>query len=145
MSSFKNIVCLDLVLGQEIKSDHLFNMDIISKNLEDFNERFESDIMLSYEVGDYLFEPLEENDEHALWFCEGIPELLFFAHSPTCNDEKELDLYLENRSKEMKYLYSPQLYEPYAKRYFDYAPLGFLSEESMDYIKYEMNNLLFGE
>jgi len=145
MSSFKNIVCLDLVLGQEIAQDHLFNMEIISKNLEDFNERFESDIMLSYEADDCLFEPLEEDDEHALWFCEGIPELLDFSQSSKCNDEKELDLYLENRSREMKYLYSPQLYEPYAKRYFDYAPIGFLTDESMDYIKYEMNNLLFGE
>lgn len=101
--------------------------------------------MLCYDIFDYIFEPLEENDEHALWFCEGIPEFLDFSQSSKCNDEKELDLYLENRSKEMKYLYSPQLYEPYAKRYFDYAPIGFLTEESMDYIKYEMNNLLFGE
>lgn len=145
MNSFKNIVCLDLVLGNEIKPDHLFNIEITSKNLEDFNERFECDIILSYDVGDYMFEPLEENDECALWFCEGITELLLFAHSPTCNDKKELDLYLENRSREMKYLYNPQLYEAYAERYFDYAPIGFLTEESMDYIKYELNNLLFRE
>ena len=86
---------------------------------------------------------ITENDENALWFCEGINELLAFAHSPTSNDRVDLDLYLERRKNDIKFLYSPQLYEPYAQRYFDYAPIGFLTDESMDYIKYEMNNSLF--
>lgn len=139
----KNIVCLELAFDQDIEPEHLFNMDIISKNLEDFNIRFETDIMLSYDIDDYTCTPLEENDENALWFCEGINELLAFAHSPTSNDRVDLDLYLERRKNDIKFLYSPQLYEPYAQRYFDYAPIGFLTDESMDYIKYEMNNLLF--
>jgi len=139
----KNVVCLELAFDQEIEPEHLYNMDIISKNLDDFNTRFETDIMLSYDIDDYTFTPLEENDENALWFCEGINELLAFAHSPTSNDRVDLDLYLERRKNDIKFLYSPQLYEPYAQRYFDYAPIGFLTDESMDYIKYEMNNLLF--
>lgn len=143
MRMYKNIVCLELAFDQDIEPEHLFNMDIISKNLEDFNIRFETDIMLSYDIDDYTFTPLEENDENALWFCEGINELLAFAHSPTSNDRVDLDLYLERRKNDIKFLYSPQLYEPYAQRYFDYAPIGFLTDESMDYIKYEMNNLLF--
>lgn len=143
MARIKNVVCLELVFGQDIEPEHVYNMEIISKNLEDFNQRFETDIMLSYDVNDYFFSPLEDNNEHAMWFCEGINELLFFAHSPTNNEVEDLDFYLENRKKEIKYLNSPQLYDPYVKRYFDYAPIGFLTEENMDYIKYEMNNLLF--
>ena len=143
MRMYKNIVCLELAFDQEIEPEHLFNMHIISQNLEDFNIRFETDIILSYDIDDYTFTPLEENDENALWFCEGINELLAFAHSPTSNDRVDLDLYLERRKNDIKFLYSPQLYEPYAQRYFDYAPIGFLTDESMDYIKYEMNNLLF--
>lgn len=139
----KNIVCLELAFDQEIEPEHLFNMHIISQNLVDFNIRFETDIILSYDIYDYTFTPLEENDENALWFCEGINELLAFAHSPTSNDQVDLDLYLERRKNEIKFLYSPQLYEPYVKRYFDYAPIGFLTDENMDYIKNETNNLLF--
>ena len=143
MRMYKNIVCLELAFDQEIEPEHLFNMHMISQNLEDFNIRFETDIILSYDIDDYTFTPLEENDENALRFCEGINELLAFAHSPTSNDRVDLDLYLERRKNDIKFLYSPQLYEPYAQRYFDYAPIGFLTDESMDYIKYEMNNLLF--
>lgn len=126
----KNIVCLELAFDQEIEPEHLFNMDIISQNLEDFNIRFETDIMLSYDIYDYTFTPLEENDEHALWFCEGINELLAFARSPTSNDRVDLDLYLERRKNDIKFLYSPQLYDPYVKRYFDYESIRFLTEES---------------
>ena len=139
----KNVVCLELAFDKEIEPEHLYNMDIISKNLDDFNTRFETDIMLSYDIYDYTFTPLEENDEHALWFCEGINELLAFAHSPTSNDREDLDFYLERRRNDIKFLYIPELYEPYVKRYFDYAPIGFLTDENMDYIKNEMNNLLF--
>src|SRR5690606_3188729 len=113
----KNVVCLELAFDQEIEPEHLYNMDIISKNLDDFNTRFETDIMLSYDIYDYTFIPLEENDEHALWFCEGINELLAFAHSPTSNDREDLDFYLERRRNDIKFLYIPELYEPYVKRY----------------------------
>lgn len=118
-------------------------MEIISKNLEDFNVRFNIDIVLNYDVVGCVFTPIDENDEKAIWFCEGINELLAFAHSPTCNEEEELDLYLDRRRKEKNYLHSLQLYDPYVTRYFDYAPLGFLYEESMIYIKDKLNNLLF--
>lgn len=145
MNTYKNVVCWDLELGNDLEWEHLYNMEIISKNLDDFNGRFNTDIVLNYDVVGCVFTPFEENDEHAVWFCEGINELLAFAHSPTCNEKEEIDLYLENRSKEIKFLYSTELYEQYSKRYFDYAPIGFLSDKSMDYIKYKMNNLLFGE
>lgn len=139
----KNVVCLELAFDQEIEPEHLFNMDIISKNLDDFNVRFNMDIMLTYDIYDYAFTPFEENNEHAVWFCEGINELLAFAYSPINNEIEDLHFYLENRKKEIKYLNNPQLYDSYAKRYHDYAPIGFLTAENMDYIKYEMNNLLF--
>jgi len=91
-------------------------MDIISKNLDNFNIRFETDIMLTYDIYDCTFTPLEENAEHALWFCKGINELLAFAHFPTSNDI--VDLYLECRRNDIKFLYSPQLYDPSVKRIY---------------------------
>lgn len=143
MSTYKNVVCWDLELGNDLEWEHLYNMEIISKNLDDFNGRFNTDVVLNYDVVGCVFTPFEENDEHAVWFCEGINELLAFAHSPTCNEKEEIDLYLESRRKEIKYLIHQELYEPYYQRYFQYAPLGFLTDENIQYIREKITKLLF--
>lgn len=142
MGTQNNVVCLDIEFGNDVEPEHIYNIEIISKNLEDFNRRFEMDIMLSYDVDDYMFSPLQENEEYAVWFCEDINELLAFADSPTCNDPFDLDQYISKRKKEINYLHSIELFNQYCKRYWDYAPIGFLSPESMEYIKKELNRIL---
>lgn len=143
MNTYKSVVCWDLELGNDLDSEHLYNMEIISKNLNDFNARFTTDIVLNYDVVGCVFTPLQEHDEKIIWFCEGINELLAFAHSPTCNEKEELELYLERRRKEIKYLINHTLYEAYYQRYFQYAPLGFLTDENMFYVREKLTKLLF--
>lgn len=143
MSMTNNIICLDIALGNDVDSMHLYNIEIISKNLEDFNKRFEMDLMFSYDVNDGMFTPLEENSTYyAMWFCEGVNEILILAQSTTCNDPYNLDQYLQKIKKEIKYLHSIELFQKYCKRYWNYAPIGFLSSESMEYIKKELNRIL---
>lgn len=137
-----NIICLDLEIGNSIEPEHVYNILVISKNLADFNNRFNTDIKLNYDVDDYMFTPIDEDDEYVIWFCEGISELLAFAHSPTSNDEFDLNEYLDNRRKEINYLQKGLLFDQYKKRYIDYAPLGFLFYDSEDYIKSRLTDLI---
>ena len=106
MARIKNVVCLELAFGQDIEPEHVYNMEIISKNLSDFNARFTTDIVLNYDVVGCVFTPLQEHDEKVIWFCEGINELLAFAHSPTCNEKEELEglIYLDDVRK---FIFSP--------------------------------------
>jgi|GEM_PF-917296 len=143
MRTFKNVVCLELDFDVEIEPEHWSNMNIISKNLTDFNNRFKTDFIVNYSVDDYFFTPLEDdNNELLIWFLEGVPELLSFAYSPTMSSYEDLDLYLNNRRKELKYVFSTEMFENFQKRYIDYAPLGFLEKPDYNYIKEKLTNLI---
>lgn len=142
MTASKNIVCLDLEFGNELESEHMYNMEIIGKNLDDFNTRLNTDVMLSYDPEYYSFSPIDENDENAIWFCEGIGELLAFAHSPTNNTSFDVMQYLNERRKELNYIVTDVLFEPYRRRYWEYAPIGFLNEENMAFIQNELSRML---
>lgn len=133
-----SIICFD----QYIEPEHQFNIKIIAQNLDDFNQRMGTNIILDYICEDYTFYPLEENDQLAIWFCEGINELLFLAHNPTEYSEFECDQYLSNRAKEIEILFDENHKMLYKKRYIDYSPIGFLDFDSEEYIKYEINQLL---
>ena len=143
MRTFKNVVCLELDFDIEIESEHWSNMNIISKNITDFNKRFNTDFIVNYSVDDYFFTPLDgEGNELLIWFLEGIPELLAFAYSPTMSSYEDLDLYLNNRRKELKYVFSKEMFENFQKRYIDYAPLGFLEKPDAIYIKSKLTDMI---
>lgn len=143
MELFKNVVCLELNFNQDIDPEHWSNINIISKNLNDFNSRFNTDFIICYSVDDYLFTPLnDENNELLIWFLEGIPELLAFAYSPTMSSYEDLDEYLAHRQKEMKYIFSKEMFDNFQKRYIDYAPLGFLEEQDALYIKSKLTDII---
>ncbi|KAA5532815.1 hypothetical protein [Paenimyroides baculatum] len=143
MRTFKNVVCIELDFDIEIEPEHWSNMNIISKNLTDFNERFKTDFIVNYSVDDYFFTPLEdESNELLIWFLEGVPELLSFAYSPTMSSYEDLDLYLNNRRKELKYVFSKEMFENFQKRYIDYAPLGFLEKPDAIYIKSKLTDMI---
>lgn len=143
MRTFKNVVCIELDFDIEIEPEHWSNMNIISKNLTDFNERFKTDFIVNYSVDDYSFSPLDDKSHELLiWFLEGIAELLAFAYSPTMSSYEDLELYLNNRKKELKYAHSKEMYENFRKRYIDYAPLGFLEKPDYEYIKRKLTDLI---
>lgn len=143
MRTFKNVVCLEIDFNEEIEPEHWSNINIISKNLTDFNQRFGTDFIVNYSVDDYSFSPIDdESHELLIWFLEGIPELLSFAYSPTMSSYEDLELYLKARQKEINYTHSKLMFENYRRRYIDYAPLGFLEKPDYDYIKAKLTNLI---
>ena len=139
----KNVISLDADIGNVLSQEQYFKMGIVSKNLADFNTRFNTDIVLFFSADTSVFTPLDDYDEYAVWFCEGIDELLNFAISQTCNNVEELDYYLQRRKKQINYLLGADLFAPYYQRYYDYAPIGFLSAESAQYIREKLIDLLF--
>ena len=142
MFSSKNILCLDLELGNSITAAEKFNISIVSANLADFNFRFETEIVLYYSSNTGEFEPMNKEDLLAGWFCDGIKELLAFANSQANHSKKHIDNYLNNRKSEVGHLKISSTFESYCKRYYNHSPLGFLSYDNEEYVKKEMNSLL---
>lgn len=143
MRTFKNVVCLELDFDIDIEPEHWSNVNIVSKNLNDFNQRFGTDFIIVYSADDYMFYPIEDkNNELVLWFLEGIPELLAFAYSPTMSSQEDLDLYINNRRKELNYVFSKEMFHNFRTRYIDFAPLGFLEKPDALYIKTRLTDMI---
>lgn len=130
-----------------IKSDSTFynyeeeiNIKVVSLNLEDFNKRFNTDIVLYYD--EEYFTPYEKSDL-ADYFIETIPDLLFMAHNPFCNEIEEWKTWVEWRKEEREKLFIPSEINRFNKRNFEYCPLGITdNEEVFEYVKNEMNKLI---
>lgn len=82
MKTFHNIEIDDIDL---INDEHLTNIEVVSINLNDFNERFSTDINLLYSVEDFTFYPFVPNNLADI-FCDNINDLLFMAHNPSNDD-----------------------------------------------------------
>lgn len=135
MFSSKNILCLDLEVGNSITAAEQFNISIISSNLADFNLRFETEIVLHYSSNTGEFEPMDAEDLLAGWFCDGIKELLALANSKANHSKEQIDRYLSNRRMEVEHLKISSTFSSYCKRYHNYSPLGFLSYDNEQYVK----------
>ena len=142
MFSSKNILCLDLEVGNSITAAEQFNISIVSANLADFNFRFETDIVLHYSSNTCEFEPMDAEDLLAGWFCDGIKELLALANSDANYSNEYIDRYLNNRKSEVGHLKISSTFKSYCKRYHNHSPLGFLSYDNEEYVRKEMNSLL---
>lgn len=142
MFSSKNILCLDLEVGNSITAAEQFNISIVSANLADFNFRFETEIVLHYSCNTGEFEPVDAEDLLAGWFCDGIKELLALANSKANHSKEHIDRYLSNRKSEVEHLKISSTFGSYCKRYHNYSPLGFLSYDNEQYVKKEMSSLL---
>jgi len=79
----------------------------------------------------------------AEWFCDDIKELLKLANSQANNSMEYIESYINNRRIELVHLKNSSNIGSYCKRYHDYSPLGFLSYENEQYVKNEMNAMLF--
>jgi len=63
-------------------------------------ELFNTDFIICYSVDDYLFTPMDDdNNKLLIWFLEGIPELLAFAYSATMSSYEDLDEYFSTAKK----------------------------------------------
>ncbi|MFV0189057.1 hypothetical protein OBK29_03875 [Empedobacter falsenii] len=130
-----------------IKSDSTFynyeeeiNIKVVSLNLEDFNKRFNTDIVLYYD--EEYFTPYEKSDL-ADYFIETIPDLLFMAHNPFCNEIEEWKTWVEWRKEEREKLFIHSEINRFNKRNFEFYPLGITdNEEVFEYVKNEMNKLI---
>lgn len=143
MFSSKNIICSDLAEGRNITATEQFNIGIVSANLADFNYRFKTDIVLHYNYHTAEFGPSDKEDMLAQWFCDGIKELIRLANSQANNSKEYIEKYLDNRRIEVEHLRISSTIGSYSKRYHDHSPLGFLSYENEQYVKSEMNAMLF--
>lgn len=142
MFSSRNILCLDLEVGNSITSVEQFNISIVSANLADFNLRFQTNIVLHYSSATGSFDPVDTNDVLAGWFCDGIKELLALANSPANKTRAHIDRYINNRRIEVGHLKISSTFSSYCKRYQNHSPLGFLSDDNEQYVKKEINSLL---
>jgi len=130
-----------------IKSDSTFydyeeetNIRVVSFNLEDFNKRFGTEIVLYYT--DEIFDPYESS-ELSEYFISTIPDLLFMTHNSFCNEIDEWKSWISWRKEEREKLFIPSEINRFNKRNFEYCPLGITdNEEVFEYVKNEMNKLI---
>ncbi|WP_312922124.1 hypothetical protein [Empedobacter brevis] len=133
MKQFKNIV-IELT-GKENYKDE-YNLEIISKNLDDFNLRFRDNIVLTYRAEDFLYNTSIAPSKLGDYFLKHINQILFLARNSSNRDLSFWDEYINwlvNNIDED---------DTFKKWFTDYVPLGFeLTEEVRDYIISKLNNL----
>lgn len=68
-----------------LDQEHLDNIKMVSLNLQEFNNRFSTNIHLIYFVEDYIFYSIEPSDLSE-FFINSLPDLLFMLHNPFNQD-----------------------------------------------------------
>lgn len=130
-----------------IKSDSTYydseeetNIKVVSLNLIDFNKRFETDIVLYYD--EEYFTPYESL-ELADYFISTIPDLLFMAHNPFCNELDEWKEFIKFKVEELNNLKEDYQKEWFKILYKNYYPIGITDvEENKYYVINELNKIV---
>lgn len=130
-----------------IKSDSTFydyeeetNIRVVSLNLEDFNKRFGTEIVLYYT--DEIFDPYEAS-ELAEYFISIIPDLLFMKHNPFCNELDEWKEFIKFKIEELNNLKENYQKEWFKILYKNYCPIGITDvEENKYYVINELNKIV---
>ena len=130
-----------------IKSDSTFydyeeetNIRVVSFNLEDFNKRFNTDIVLYYD--EEYFTPYESS-ELADYFISTIPDLLLMAHNPFCNELDEWKEFIKFKVEELNNLKEGYQKEWFKILYKNYYPIGITDvEENKYYVINELNKIV---
>jgi len=136
-----------MIINNIITADSTFfdyeeeaNIKVVSLNLSDFNNRFNTDIVLYYD--DEYFTPYEDS-ELSVYFVQRIPDLLFMANNPFKNEIEEWKSWIYWRELEREELFSYSEIDIFNKRNIDYCPLGITDiQETIDFVKYEVNKLI---
>ncbi|WP_312351216.1 hypothetical protein [Empedobacter sp.] len=136
-----------MIINNIITADSTFfdyeeeaNIKVVSLNLSDFNNRFNTNIVLYYD--DEFFTPYEAS-ELAEYFISVIPDLLFMKHNPFCNELDEWKEFIKFKVEELN-----NLNQEYKKEWFkilnkNYCPIGITDiEENKYYVINELNKIV---
>lgn len=130
-----------------IKSDSTFfdyeegmNLKVVSLNLDDFNKRFNVDIVLYYD--DEIFTAYESSDL-ADYFISTIPDLLFMLHNPFNDDLDEWKEFVNFKKEELNNLKSDQQKGWFKVLYKNYYPAGISDvEENKYFVINQLNKVI---
>ncbi|MDM1542376.1 hypothetical protein [Empedobacter sp. 189-2] len=133
MNNYHNIEIDDIDL---IDDEYTTNVEVVSLNLDDFNERFGTDIHLLYSIEEELFYPIVPSQLGDL-FCDNINDLLFMVHNPSNDD---LSIWNEFVSWKMTEVTDKNIFKIW---FSDYYPAGIeLSDEVKDSIIKDFNQVI---
>lgn len=139
-------------IDNSITNFHSIGLHVAQLNLEDYNQRFDTDFDLIYyknDEGKYFFKisnPPQYPLDHKI-----DSEINFFRSWAVNYDDKTWFRNYYNNIESLEYndimvwrpidndMYSSKA-QSFKKRYTDYAPLGFLSEEEIQTVKSEISN-----
>lgn len=133
MNNYHNIEIDDIDL---MNDEHSLNVEVVSLNLDDFNERFSTDLRLLYSIEEELFYPIVPSQLGDL-FCENINDLLFMVHNPSNDD---LSIWNEFVSWKMTEVTDKNIFKIW---FSDYYPAGIeLSDEVKTAIMKDFNQVI---
>lgn len=125
-----------------LNEEHLTNVDVVTLDLSDFNQRFKTDIYLKYDVSENIFTPVKETIL-SIFFCNTINDLLFMVHNPTNNTPENWIDFINWKFEEFQNLETNQKRDIFKLRYSDYFPQGLnLDNETAEFIKESFNTLI---
>lgn len=158
MKISKNIIFEEDILNKEDKDLHSKQIEITSLNLEDFNTRFNSNIILVYNSNYKGFFLNSEDERYGRLFTRHIAHLLaYYNHRKTWNEASFIsydlnlirydfeDLYLNIKDLKQDYIENSELVRRlnlFKSRWNNYHPLGILSKEGEQQYKNELQKIL---
>jgi hypothetical protein len=156
---FKNIVYNKDVLTSEKAHVHLENLKIAQVNLEDFNSRLQESIVLKYNGLRFKFE--KSNNHQKTYEIEGFINLftmwsknlsygfqdfystffkkIEYEYNQIVQDYRGRYVLKKITNRDIEIFNSDR--EVFIRKYHNYSPLGFLSNEQENEIKLKINKL----
>lgn len=121
---------------------HLTNIDVVSLDLIDFNQRFKTDIYLKYNVSQNIFLSVQESILSNFFF-SSINDLLFMVHNPINKTTESWIDFINWKFDEYQNLETNQQRDIFKFRYTDYFPQGLdLNYETANFVKESFNTLI---
>ncbi|TBX65200.1 hypothetical protein EZL74_12475 [Flavobacterium silvisoli] len=158
MEISKNIFFEKNILNQEDKNIHSKQIEITSLNLDDFNARLNSNIVLVYNSDYRGFFLNSEDERYGRLFTRHIAHLLtYYNHRETWNETSFIsydlnlikydfeDLYLSIKNLNQNYTHNLELVRRlnlFKNRWNNYYPLGILSKEGEQQYKNELQKMV---
>lgn len=148
-----NNITIDEELSQEFQSSEKFQkiLDIAKLNLEDYNARMNTSYDLTYkDVGEERFRfTLDDSDNYqdgiagdvnffVLWNAEKLDKSYFEIFYQNISNYEYSELSFYNSPHIKKYETYQNMVVAFKKKYMDYSPLGFLTDEESQSVKSEI-------
>lgn len=125
-----------------LNEEHLTNVDVVTLDLSDFNQRFKTDIHLRYDVSQNIFLSAQESIL-SNFFCSSINDLLFMVHNPINKTPESWIDFINWKFEAYQDLETNQQRDIFKLRYTDYFPQGLdLDLETTEFIKESFNTLI---